>query len=161
MRLRPTDIIKNFLLGHASSLPAGTLDKVKDDWRKLIVALDGLDGDDFFRQWLAGKLHRKVTMTKLVVDFKAYYLRRVQEAESMTEFLSSTMKDDENDDDVEDVAITGEEDEAAEAFVKIRKVKLTEIAKALRQGCVAVSRPKTIKAWPHCISNWQTRLCAA
>lgn len=134
LRLKPTDIIKNFLLGHASSLPAGTLDKVKDDWRKLIVALDGLDGDDFFRQWLAGKLHRKVTKTKLVADFKAYYLRHVQEAESMTEFQSSAIKDDEDEEDAEDVAITGEEDQAAEASNKIKKVKLTAFAKALRQS---------------------------
>lgn len=134
LRLKPTDIIKNFLLGHASSLPAGTLDKVKDDWRKLIVALDGLDSDDFFRQWLAGKLHRKVTKTKLVADFKAYYLRHVQEAESITEFMSSTIKDDEDEEDSEDVAITGEEDEATEASAKIKKVKLTAFAKALRQS---------------------------
>lgn len=134
LRLKPTDIIKNFLLGHASSLPAGTLDKVKEDWRKLIVALDGLDSDDFFRQWLAGKLHRKVTKTKLVADFKAYYLRHVQEAESMTEFMSSTIKDDEDEEDSEDVAITGEEDEATEASAKIKKVKLTAFSKALRQS---------------------------
>lgn len=134
LRLKPTDIIKNFLLGHASSLPAGTLDKVKDDWRKLIVALDGLDSDDFFRQWLAGKLHRKVTKTKLVADFKAYYLRHVQEAESLTEFLSSTIKDDDDEDDAEDVAITGDEDETDEASTKIKKVKLTAFAKALRQS---------------------------
>ena len=134
LRLKPTDIIKNFLLGHASSLPAGTLDKVKDDWRKLIVALDGLDSDDFFRQWLAGKLHRKVTKTKLVTDFKAYYLRHVQEAESMTEFMSSTIKDDEDEDESEDVAITGDEDEATDASAKIKKVKLTAFAKALRSS---------------------------
>ena len=134
LRLRPTDIIKNFLLGHASSLPPGTLDKVKADWRRLIVALDGLDSDNFFRQWLASKLHRKVTKTKLVSDFKAYYLRHVQEAESMTEFISSAIKDDEDEEDSEDVAITGEEDEASEASAKIRKVKLTMFAKALRQS---------------------------
>jgi uncharacterized protein with ParB-like and HNH nuclease domain len=134
LRLKPTDIIKNFLLGHASSLPAGTLDKVKDDWRKLIVALDGLDSDDFFRQWLAGKLHRKVTKTKLVADFKVYYLRHVQEAESMAEFMSSTIKDDEDEEDSEDVAITGEEDETTETSAKIKKVKLTAFAKALRRS---------------------------
>ncbi|WPH20825.1 DUF262 domain-containing protein [Variovorax paradoxus] len=135
LRLKATDIIKNFLLGHASSLPAGTLEKVKEDWRKLIVAMDGLDSDDFFRQWLAGKLHRKVTKTKLVAEFKAHYLRHVQEAESMTEFMSSTIKDDDEDeDDAEDVAITGEEDEAAEVLAKIKKVKLTVFARALRQS---------------------------
>lgn len=134
LRLKPTDIIKNFLLGHASSLPAGTLDKVKDDWRKLIVALDGLDSDDFFRQWLAGKLHRKVTKTRLVADFKAYYLRHVQEAESMTEFMSSSIKDDEDEEDSEDVAITGDEDEITETSSKIKKVKLRTFAKALRSS---------------------------
>lgn len=140
LRLKPTDIIKNFLLGHASSLPTGTLDKVKDDWRKLIVALDGLDSDDFFRQWLAGRLHRKVTKTKLVADFKAYYLRQVLEAESMTEFLSSTIKDDEDEEDAEDVAITGDEEEAAEAPAKIKKVKLTAFAKSLRQSAEMYSQ---------------------
>ncbi|WP_349606921.1 DUF262 domain-containing HNH endonuclease family protein [Cupriavidus sp. DF5525] len=140
LRLKPTDIIKNFLLGHASSLPAGTLDKVKGDWRKLIVALDGLDSDDFFRQWLAGKLHRKVTRSKLVTDFKAYYLRHVQEAESMTEFMSSTIKDDEDEEDSEDVAILGEEDEATETPVKVKKVKLTVFATALRQSAELYSK---------------------
>ena len=136
LRLKPTDIIKNFLLGHASSLSAGTLDKVKDDWRKLIVALDGWDSDDFFRQWLAGKLHRKVTKTKLVTDFKSYYLRHVLEAESMTEFTSSTIKvdEDEDEEEVEDIAITGEEEDAFEIPVKIKKIKLTVFAKALRQS---------------------------
>ncbi|MEW7850083.1 DUF262 domain-containing HNH endonuclease family protein [Massilia aurea] len=134
LRLKPTDIIKNFLLGHASSLPAGTLDKVKDDWRKLTVLLDGLDSDDFFRQWLGGKLHRKVTKTKLVADFKAYYLRHVQEAESMAEFISSTIKDDEDEDESEDVAITYEPDETTETPVKIKKIKLTMFAKALRRS---------------------------
>ena len=139
LRLKPTDIIKNFLLGHASSLPAGTLEKVKDDWRKLIVALDGLDSDDFFRQWLAGKLHRKVTKTKLVADFKAYYLRQVLEAETMTEFLSATIKDDEDEEDAEDIAITGDEDEFTEATVKIKKVKLTAFASSLRRSAEVYS----------------------
>jgi len=138
LRLKPTDIIKNFLLGHASSLPAGTLDKVKEDWRKLIIALDGLDSDAFFRQWLAGKLHRKVTQTKLVAEFKSYYLRHVKEAERMTEFLSASIKGDEDDDeDTEDVAITGEEEEAIEASPK---AKLTSFAKTLRQSAELYAR---------------------
>jgi Protein of unknown function DUF262/Protein of unknown function (DUF1524) len=141
LRLKPTDIIKNFLLGHASSLPIGTLDKVKDDWRKLIVALDGLDGDDFFRQWLAGKLHRKVTKTKLVVDFKAYYFRYVQEAESMTEFLSSTIKDEDEGDALdEDIALIGDEDEGAVELAKVKKVKLTLFAKELRVSAERYSK---------------------
>ncbi|KLU23128.1 hypothetical protein EOS_27315 [Caballeronia mineralivorans PML1(12)] len=132
LRLKPTDIIKNFLLGHASSLPSGTLEKVKEDWRKLIVALDGLDSDDFFRQWLAGRLHRKVTKNKLVADFRAYYLRHVTEAQSMTEFISSSIKDDEDDEDAEDVAAL--EDSDPGDLVADKKVKLTTFAKELRQS---------------------------
>ncbi|RQO53295.1 DUF262 domain-containing protein [Variovorax sp. KBW07] len=134
LRLRPTDIIKNFLLGHASSLPPGTLDKVKDDWRRLIVSLDGLDSDGFFRQWLASRLHRKVTTGKVVADFRAYYLRHVTEAESMTEFISANLKDGEDEDgeDVEDVAVL--DDDTAKAIPKTSKVKLIVFAKELRRA---------------------------
>ncbi len=132
LRLRPTDIIKNFLLGHASALPSGTLEKVKDDWRKLIVALDGLDSDDFFRQWLAGKLHRKVTSGGLVVDFKAYYLRTVKEAEGMTEYTSAAINDEDSGDEQEDVAVGEIFEHAAEP--KGRKVKLATFALDLRRA---------------------------
>ncbi|MBD9475207.1 DUF262 domain-containing protein [Achromobacter sp. ACM01] len=138
LRLKPTDIIKNFLLGHASSLPEGTLEKVKEDWRKLILALDGLDSDAFFRQWLASKLHRKVTKTKLVAEFKAYYLRRVKEAERMTEFTSASIRGEEDDEeDAEDVAVTGEEEQALDTSPK---VKLITFAKTLRQSAELYSR---------------------
>ena len=132
LRLKPTDIIKNFLLGHASSLPKETLEKVKNDWRQLIVALDGLDSDDFFRQWLAGKLHRKVTNGKVVVDFRSYYFRHVTEAETMTEFLSSNLRTDDEDDDFEDVAVLDEDN--TEIAPKTKKVKLVSFAKDLRKA---------------------------
>jgi uncharacterized protein with ParB-like and HNH nuclease domain len=162
LRLKPTDIIKNFLLGHASSLLAGTLDKVKDDWRKLIVALDGLDSDDFFRQWLAGKLHRKVNKTKLVTDFKAYYLRQVKEAESMVEFISSAIKEDEDEEDSEDVAITGEEDETIETPVKIKKVKLSVFARELRRSAelyakLLQQRTESVHVNRHITNLWRIK----
>jgi len=130
--LKPTDIIKNFLLGHASSLSTRTLDKVKEDWSRLIIALDGHDTDKFFSQWLAGKLHRKVSKTRLVAEFKSYYFRHVKEAECMTEFMSASIKGDEDDDeDLEDVAVTGDEEETPEVSIK---VKLTDFTKTLRQS---------------------------
>ena len=53
----------------------------------------------------------------------------------MTEFLSSAIKDDEDEEDAEDVAITGDEDELAEtSSSKIKKVKLTAFATLLRQS---------------------------
>lgn len=162
LRLKPTDIIKNFLLGHSSSLPAGTLERVRDDWRKLTVALDGLDSDDFFRQWLAGKLHRKVTKTKLVADFKAYYLRHVKEAESMAEFISSTIKDDEDEDESEDVAITDDDDETTEPPAKIKKIKLTVFATALRRSAELYAellwhKTKSAKVNRHIANLWRIK----
>ena len=84
LKLRPTDIIKNFLLGHASALGEKTLKQVKEDWRALITALDQVESDDFFRQHLSGVLHRKISSSKLVAEFKGYYLNRVKEAEQLT-----------------------------------------------------------------------------
>ncbi len=132
LRLQPTDIIKNFLLGHASSLGDATLKKVKDQWRGLIVALDGLDSDDFFRQYLAGLLHRKVTANRLVGEFKAHYLRTVKEAEQLTEYATFKLgqEEDEGGEEGEDVledAVVPEH-EAQES----KKTKLTVFAASLR-----------------------------
>lgn len=133
LRLKPTDIIKNFLLGHASSLPVGTLDKVKEDWRKVVVALDGLDSDGFFRQWLAGRLHRKVPRTKLVSEFRTYYLKQVCEAQKMSEYISANMAGDDDEEDGEDsVEISASDDVTAEE--NDDKVTLTEFVSALRQA---------------------------
>jgi hypothetical protein len=132
LRLRPTDIIKNFLLGHASTLGETTLDKVKDNWRKLIVALDGLESDDFFRQHLAGTLHRKVTAGRLVSEFKTFYLRTVKEAEGLTEYSTFAMRDDDEDEDAEDVAVDDSDESSGNATVT--KVKLINFAMDLRKA---------------------------
>ncbi len=137
LRLRPTDIIKNFLLGHASSLGENTLNKVKDNWRRLIVALDGLDSDDFFRQHLAGTLHRKVTAGRLVNDFKGYYLRTVKEAEGLTEYSTFTMRDDDEIDDIEDTA--AEDAEINLDGGKVGKTSLVKFATQLRKAAETYS----------------------
>lgn len=131
LRLRPTDIIKNFLLGHASTLSNDILDKVRKQWSALIVALDYVDSDDFFRQWLAGKLHRKVTTGGLVTDFKTYYVRNVQEASSLAVYAARNSMEDEDQDDDEDVSITGEKTAPTE---KPRKVKLASFVTDLRKA---------------------------
>ncbi len=78
LSLSPTDIIKNFLLGHASMIDEVTLDKVKKSWTKIIVNMDGRKLDDFFRQYLMGEIGRKVTFTMLTDTFKKYYIDNVQ-----------------------------------------------------------------------------------
>lgn len=84
--LSPTDIIKNFLLGHASVLGENTLIKVKNNWKELIVNLDGIDIDDFFRQYMCGILRRKVTEFYLIDTFKKYYIGMVEESDKLSEY---------------------------------------------------------------------------
>lgn len=79
LTLSPADIIKNFLLGNASLVGAGILEAVKDDWTKLVVALDGIDMDDFFRQYTIALVGRKVPASKLIDTFKSYYALHIAE----------------------------------------------------------------------------------
>ncbi len=87
LKLKPTDIIKNFLLGHAAKINQNNvLEEVKNLWSKVIVNLDDLDSDDFLRQFMSSILQRKITMTLLVIEFKKYYLKNVEFAELLGEF---------------------------------------------------------------------------
>ncbi|MDP8234118.1 MAG: DUF262 domain-containing HNH endonuclease family protein [Candidatus Saelkia tenebricola] len=86
LRLSPTDIIKNFLLGHASMISEDVLKDVRESWKSVIVNLDGIETDVFFRQYLMGILQRKVTFSKLISEFKKYYLTTVKEAECLSEY---------------------------------------------------------------------------
>lgn len=143
LRLRPTDIIKNFLLGHASSLGDATLNKVKNDWRELIVALDGLESDDFFRQHLAGRLHRKVTSSKLVSEFKAQYLRTVKEAEKLTEYRTYSLADEDAEpaNEIEDDPLEeGSNESDVDASPRDKKIKLTEFSADLHKAAETYGR---------------------
>jgi uncharacterized protein with ParB-like and HNH nuclease domain len=86
LKLSPTDIIKNFLLGHASVVGENVLKEVRECWKSLIVSLDGIETDDFFRQYLMGILNRKVPSSKLINEFKRYYLTTVKEAKILPEY---------------------------------------------------------------------------
>lgn len=83
LSLSPTDIIKNFLLGNASVISGETLESVKEDWTKIVLLLDGIDMDNFFRQYMAGLTGQKVTQTRLIDTFKTYYAQNIQEGETL------------------------------------------------------------------------------
>lgn len=85
LSLSPTDIIKNFLLGNASIISGETLESVKEDWTKIVLLLDGVDMDNFFRQYMAGLTGQKVTQTRLIDAFKTYYAQNIQEGETLRE----------------------------------------------------------------------------
>lgn len=86
LSLSPTDIIKNFLLGNASIISGETLESVKEDWTKIVLSLDGIDMDNFFRQYMAGKTGQKVTQTRLIDTFKTYYAQNIEEGETLREY---------------------------------------------------------------------------
>lgn len=84
LTLSPADIIKNFLLGNASLIDAETLDSVRKDWTGVVLALDGIDMDDFFRQFTVTLSGRRVTQSQLIDTFKLQYAHAVNAAN--TEF---------------------------------------------------------------------------
>lgn len=86
LSLSPTDIIKNFLLGNASIISSETLESVKEDWTRIVLSLDGIDMDNFFRQYMAGQTGQKVTQTRLIDTFKTYYARNIEEGEALREY---------------------------------------------------------------------------
>jgi len=86
LSLNPTDIIKNFLLGHASYFDDETLNEVKANWKALIIALDDIRTDDFFRQFMSMKLTRKLTFTYLTDEFKKYYVHEVKDTHNLPEY---------------------------------------------------------------------------
>lgn len=83
LRLSPTDIIKNFLLGNAARFGEGQLEAAKKEWAKLLECLDGVSSDTFFRYYLSARLRRRVTVSYVVSSFKELFMEEVREAEAL------------------------------------------------------------------------------
>ncbi len=87
MNLSATDIIKNFLLGQASSIDEETLEEVRENWKQVIINLDNIKIDDFFRQLMCSILGRKITQNSLIDEFKNYYNSLLKDKESLSDLL--------------------------------------------------------------------------
>jgi hypothetical protein len=69
--------------------------------------MDTLDSDDFLRQYICSILHRKVSMSKLVPEFKKYYMKHIENTELLGEYeyfqtldiVLSSEEDDEEEND--------------------------------------------------------------
>lgn len=83
LKLSATDIIKNFLLGHASIIEEDILEEVRGNWKELIINLDEISTDNFFRQYMSGILKRKVPKSRLIDEFKRYYVLKVKDADKI------------------------------------------------------------------------------
>ncbi|WP_330502658.1 DUF262 domain-containing HNH endonuclease family protein [Peribacillus frigoritolerans] len=135
LSLSPTDIIKNFLLGHSSLINDYTLEKVKGYWTDLIINLDDIKTDDFFRQYLSSQLKRKITGSTIIDEFKKYYFESVIEAESLNEFSqyeqhrSVVTEEEELEEIHDDVEI-----ERTTADDEDHKISIIDFAKRLRDA---------------------------
>jgi hypothetical protein len=123
LSLSSTDIIKNFLLGHASILDSETLNSVKENWKNIIVSLDGISTDDFFRHFMCSQLKRKITFTYLNDEFKKLYVNSVQNCEGLAEFrVYSKLKVEESEEDFSELT-----DEFEEEFLEVEKAEDTHL----------------------------------
>lgn len=133
LSLSPTDIIKNFLLGHSSLISDGILEKVKGYWTELIINLDGIKTDDFFRQYLSSILKRKITGSNIIDEFKKYYFKSVIEAESLNEFSQYELFTVEIDEELEDLSVELEEEYAGGTGAN-DKISIIDFARYLRDA---------------------------
>jgi len=86
LRLSATDILKNFILGHAAKIGTSKLKEAKYLWSQIIINLDGIPTDDFFRQYISSIYTRKITKSKLIEEFKNHYFKNVKDVEKLGEF---------------------------------------------------------------------------
>ena len=85
LRLSPTDIIKNFLLGNAARFSQSALQSARNSWASLIVHLDGTDTDAFFRYYLMALVQTRITASEVVPHFKKVFMTQVKEAAALPE----------------------------------------------------------------------------
>ena len=129
LRLSPTDIIKNFLLGHAAKIGANVLEETKSQWSTIITNLDNIDTDDFFRQYMCSLLHRKISKSKLVYEFKKYYFKYVDKTELLGEFAYYVDEPIDEDEDKNNNDLNGEENEHIEEF----KISINDLLRTLKE----------------------------
>lgn len=137
LKLSPTDLIKNFILGHASKIDDDTLDKVKKLWSAIIVNLDGIDTNQFLRQYMCMLLTRRVTMEKLVEEFKFYYVNHVKGTEmiSTSELYVEEVEHFQNDEDTDDDDMQETDDtDKKDIVVKIKKISIIDFLKQVKDA---------------------------
>lgn len=111
LKLSPTDIIKNFLLGNAARFGDDALRSARDSWTLLIKHLDGTNSDAFFRYYLMSLLKVRLTAADVVPEFKEVFMKQVREAKALPErhlYIDSdesVYEDSENGDDSAEVEI--------------------------------------------------------
>lgn len=146
LSLSPADIIKNFLLGNASLIDEATLCEVKKDWTQLIVSMDGLLLDEFFRQYINGLLSHRVTFTMLIDAFKNYFVESVKTSEiskERTEYSSEVIEETEQSEaEVENLSEDTVDNvvEPMRSKQQVEKIPITKFVDNLRKAADVYSK---------------------
>jgi hypothetical protein len=85
LRLSPTDIIKNFILGNAARFGEKNLKYARQKWFELLQHLDGTSIDVFFRQFLMARMKKRVRVSDVIPNFKTLVMKNVKEAKELPE----------------------------------------------------------------------------
>lgn len=117
LRLSPTDIIKNFLLGNAARFDDESLQTARNSWAALIQHLDGTNSDAFFRYYLMALLKIRLTAAGVVPEFKKVFMGQVVEAAALPE---RHLYADPDEPDLDDA------DDSTESPVEALVVKITD-----------------------------------
>ncbi|HUT44100.1 MAG TPA: DUF1524 domain-containing protein, partial [Desulfobacterales bacterium] len=129
LRLSPTDIIKNFLLGHAAKIGGDVLEETKSLWAAIITNLDNIGTDDFFRQYMCSMLHRKISKSKLVYEFKKYYFKYIDKTELLGEFAYYVDELTDEDEEKNNHISNGEENE----HIEEAKISTNDLLRQLKE----------------------------
>lgn len=118
LKLSPTDIIKNFVLGNAARFGTGQLKEARRSWAKLIAHLDGTDSDAFFRYYLISVLKRRVTKSEVVPEFKWLFMNDVAEAADLPDRHLYSDEEDEEEEEGNDPVPLDDAGEDAELVLE-------------------------------------------
>lgn len=109
LRLSPTDIVKNFLLGNAARFGDQSLQTARASWASLIQHLDGTNSDAFFRYYLMSLVKVRLTAADVVPQFKNVFMSQVIEATALPERHNyadpAETEDDESEDGIESAVV--------------------------------------------------------
>lgn len=140
LRLSATDIIKNFLLGNAARFDGDALNLAKEKWAQLLMELDGIAIDTFFRQFMMAHLRRRVTKSEVVEEFQKAFMREVEEAKALPERIhfsdmGSSVSEEEEEEEIvesgdEQPEENGDED-VDEGLQSVARVSFTEFVERL------------------------------
>ncbi len=130
LKLSPTDIIKNFVLGNAARFGRAQLEAARASWAKLVAHLDGTDSDAFFRYYLITELKQRVTKSEVVPEFKWLFMNKVAEAADLPDRHLYSDEEDEEDEDGEGIDnADGAAEDGARDVEKLASIHFKDIMK--------------------------------